>query len=107
MVPMNLVRAALGLLTVFFAHFLGRSLVCLGQRRIGGARVAPWLIRFGLAVGAIIWSGGLDATALFTLAASSLAGGYGAWRQSRPRPPEDLTRQIFPENSDDSSHHRR
>lgn len=107
MVPMNLVRAALGLLAVFFAHFLGRALVCLVQRRMAGARVAPWLIRFALAFGAILWSGGFDATAVVTLAASGLSGGYGAWRQWRPQLREDLTRQIFPEDPEDPRHRAR
>jgi|YNPBryBLVA2012_1023415.scaffolds.fasta_scaffold00086_19 hypothetical protein len=95
MVPLNLVRAALGLLTLFFAHFLGRMIVRLRQGR-PGARPGGWAIRFAVALGAILWSGGLDATAIVTLAGAGLAGGYGAWRESRPKKDEDLSELMFP-----------
>ncbi len=97
MVPLNVVRAALGLLTVFFAHFLGRTLV---RRRQGrpGARLGGWAIRFALALGAILWSGGWDATAIITLAGAALAGGYGAWQESRPKKDEDLSELMFPKD---------
>lgn len=100
MVPLAIVRAALGLLTVFFAHFLGRATVRAIERRGPRGRLVPWLIRFVLALGAIIWSGGLDKTAVITLVLAAGAGGYGAWQEAHPRPPEDLVKQMFPEESD-------
>jgi len=101
MVPLNIIRAVLGLLTIFFAHFLGRALVYSFERRSPRVRLGPWLIRFALALGAIIWSGGLDTTAVVTLVLATAAGGYGAWRQARPQKTEDLVRQMFPEEPGD------
>ncbi len=101
MMPLGLIRAVLGLLTVFFAHFLGRSLMRWKQKRIPGGRMAPWLLRFALSLGAILWSGGWDATAIVTIVVAGAAGAYGAWQERKPAEPEDLTRQIFPQDPED------
>lgn len=103
MVPLNLIRAALGLLTVFFAYFLGRCLVHWAARRATGGRTTAWLLRFALALGAILWSGGLDATAIVTIAGAGAAGVYGAWLEHHPREPEDLSKQIVPRDFDHDS----
>jgi|YNPBryunderm2012_1023409.scaffolds.fasta_scaffold00262_15 hypothetical protein len=96
MVPLGLVRVALGLLTVFFAHFLGRAAVRTARGVQAPSRLTPWLIRFLLALGAIVWSGGLDLVAIVTLVLSGATGGYGAWRELRPRPPENFVARMFP-----------
>ncbi|MGC8792698.1 MAG: hypothetical protein ACP5U2_04840 [Bryobacteraceae bacterium] len=96
MVPIALVRAALGLLTVFFAHYLGRAAVRTARGVQAPSRLAPWMIRFVLALGAILWSGGLDAVTIATLALAGATGGYGAWRELHPKPPEDLVGKMFP-----------
>jgi len=93
---MDLLRVVLGLLCLFFAHFLGRSIVRV--RRGQGARsLYGWLIRTAIAGGAISWRRGLDdiAIAVFTLAAASLA--VGVWDEQRPKKQEDLTKEIFGE----------
>ncbi len=102
MVPLSLIRAVLGLLTVFFAHFLGRSLMRLKQKRETGGRVAPWLLRFALALGAILWSGGWDATAIVTVVLAGASGVWGAWQERSPREPEDLSSRIFPKDPTES-----
>ena len=93
-IPLDILRVLLGLLCLMFAHFLGRSLV--RARRGRGARsVYGWLIRTVITAGAIVWRRGLDgiSIAVFTLAAASLV--IGIWDEQRPRPQEDLTKEIF------------
>jgi hypothetical protein len=86
-----------GLFCLFFAHFLGRSMVRVrrGQNPRG---LYGWLIRTAIAAGAILWHRGLDGVAIaaFTLAAASLVV-VGAWDEQRPKKQEDLTREIFGE----------
>src|ERR1039458_3046678 len=69
---------AMGLLCLFFAHFLGRSIVRVrrGQR---ARSFYGWLIRTAITGGAILWRRGLDGIAIvaFTLAAASLV--VGMW----------------------------
>lgn len=98
MPPIALVRAALALLVVFFAFTLGRAAVRTARGVQAPSRLTPWLVRFLASLGAILWSGGLDATSIAALALGGVAGGYGAWRELRPRPPENFVRQMFPED---------
>ena len=93
-IPLNVLRCFLGLLCLFFAHFLGRSIVRVqhGQR---GRSLAGWLIRTLIAAGAILWHRGLDTITIvfYTLSAMSLV--IGAWDEQRPKPQDDLTKEIF------------
>lgn len=97
MPPIALVRAALALLVAFFAFTLGRAAVRTVRGMQAPSRLMPWMLRVVLALGAILWSGGLDAISIAAMALAGLAGGYGAWRESRPQPPENFVRQMFPE----------
>ena len=93
-VPLDFLRGLLGLFCLFFAHFLGRSIV--RARRGGGVRsLYGWLVRTLIAAGAILWRRGLDTLAIvvYTLAAASLV--IGIWDEQRPRKQEDLTGAMF------------
>jgi hypothetical protein len=95
-IPLDFLRVVLGLFCLFFAHFLGRSIV--RARRGQSARsLYGWLIRTTIAVGAILWHRGLDgiSIAVLTLAAASLV--VGVWDEQRPKKQEDLTKEIFGE----------
>jgi hypothetical protein len=93
-IPVDILRVVLGLLCLFFAHFLGRSIVRVrrGQR---ARSLYGWLIRTAITAGAILWRRGLDSVAIvaFTLAAASLV--MGVWDEQRPKKQEDLTKEIF------------
>jgi hypothetical protein len=93
-IPVDILRVVLGLLCLFFAHFLGRSIVRVrrGQR---ARSFYGWLIRTAITGGAILWRRGLDGIAIvaFTLAAASLV--VGVWDEQRPKKQEDLTKEIF------------
>jgi len=96
-VPLDALRCLLGMLCLFFAHFLGRSIVRVrcGQQR--ARSVYGWLIRAVVTAGAILWHRGLDSISIaaLTLAAAALAA--GVWDEQRPKKQEDLTKQIFGE----------
>jgi len=96
MVPLGLLRAALGLLCLFFAHFLGRSAVRFCQGAEPGAKTTAWVLRVALAYGAILWSGGLDILAVIILVLTALVLAVGIYVQLHPPKEEDLSRQIFP-----------
>ena len=96
MIPLGLVRALLGLLALFVAYLSGRSAARLFERRERLSRTIAWVVRVALAIGAIVWFGGLDVLARIVLVLAAAAAGSGAWRQLHPPPPEDLSRQIFP-----------
>lgn len=57
-----------------------------------------WLIRSLITAGAITWRRGFDriTIAAFVLAAGAMA--IGIWDEQRPKPQEDLTKQIFGEH---------
>jgi len=93
---LDVLRVVLGLLCLFFAHLLGRSMVRAG-RGLGARSLYGWLLRTAITAGAILWGRGLDGIAIvaFTLAAASLA--VGMWEEQRPKKQEDLTKEIFGE----------
>jgi len=93
-IPLDFLRIILGLPCLFFAHFLGRSIVRVRRGRpVRG--LYGWLIRTAITAGAILWNRGLDGITIvaFTLAAASLV--VGAWDEQRPKKQEDLTKEIF------------
>jgi len=96
-IPLDFLRGMLGLFCLFFAHFLGRSIIRVERGQQRPRHLYGWLIRTLITVGAILWNRGLDglAIAVFTLAACSLT--LGIWYEHRPKKQEDLTKQIFGE----------
>ena len=96
-IPLDFLRGVLGLLCVFFAHFLGRSIVRVRRGLQRPRNLYGWLIRAVITGGAVFWRRGLDgiSIAAMTLAAASLV--LGIWEEQRPKPQEDLTKQIFGE----------
>jgi hypothetical protein len=95
-IPLDTLRVLVGLLGLFFAHFLGRSIVRV-RRGQNMRSLYGWLVRTLIAEGAILWHRGLDTLAIvaFTLTAVSLVVGF--WDEQRPKKQEDLTREIFGE----------
>lgn len=95
-IPLDFLRGLLGLLCLFFAHLLGRSIVRMRRGR-GARSLYGWLVRTLITAGAILWHRGLDTIAIvfYTLSAASLV--IGVWDEQRPKKQEDLTREIFGE----------
>lgn len=97
-IPLDTLRVLVALLGLFFAHFLGRSIVRV-RRGQNPRSLYGWLLRTLIAEGAILWHRGLDTLAIvaFTLSAVSFVVGF--WDEQRPKKEEDLTREIFGEKS--------
>jgi len=97
MIPLDVLRIFLGLLCLFFAHFLGRSIVRVRTHRQRPRSLTGWIIRFLITALVIPFRRGFDSItiAALTLAAGSLA--LGIWDEMRPKREENLTRQIFGE----------
>ena len=87
-------RVVLGVLCVFFAHFLGRSVVRVRRGRPARGMYG-WILRLTIGGAALMWRSGLDTLAIvmFTMSAAALV--IGVWDEQRPKKEEDLTREIF------------
>lgn len=93
-----ILRLVLGLMCIAFAHFLGRSIRRGPQPGRRGLGPTSWALRTLLAGAAITWQVGIDtlAAAVYVLALAAAAAGYYL-EGKPPKPPEDLTRQMFPD----------
>jgi len=96
-VPLDALRCLLGLLCLFFAHFVGRSIVRVRRGQQRSRSLYGWLIRMVVTAGAILWHRGLDSISIAALVLAAGALAAGIWDEQRPKQQEDLTRQIFGE----------
>jgi len=94
---MPLLRAAIGLLAIFFAHYLGRSAAGLYRRREARSRTITWALRTAVCVVGVLWRYGLDTLSMVVLALVFVSLGAGVWAQLRPLKDEGLVKQMFPE----------
>jgi hypothetical protein len=96
-VPFEFLRGVLGVIGVGCAFMAGRSLVAVrrGWQKLG--TLYGWIIRAAVCLAAIIFRHPVDniAVLLWTVAAALFA--VAIWQTSHRKPPEDLSRQIFPE----------
>ena len=94
---MPLLRAAIGLLAIFFAYYLGRSAAALHRRREVRSSTIIWALRATVCVAGVLWGYGLDALARVVLALALVSLGAGVRAQLRPPKDPGLVRQMFPE----------
>jgi hypothetical protein len=90
-------RGILGIIGLACAYMAGRSLVAVRQGWQKPGALYGWIIRAVLCLAVIAFRHTVDivAIALWIMAAAAFA--LAAWQTSHRPPPEDLTRQIFPE----------
>ena len=96
-VPTEFLRGLLGFLGMSSAFMTGRSAVAVRKGWQKPSKLYGWAIRTLVCVVAVAFRNPLDTVDLIVwgLAAVGFAGGMlSALRQ---KPPEDLTRQIFPD----------
>ena len=91
-------RVVVLLLGAGFAHMLGRSLARRGSPKRSGTGPLSWTVRTVLAIAALTWRGGFDLLAIVGIAVSVLACAGGYFMGLRPKPDENLTRQMFPDD---------
>ena len=94
---MDFLRGLLGLLGMGAAFMTGRSAVAVRKGWQKPSRLYGWVIRTVVCLVAIAFRNPMDSVDLIVwgLAAVGFAGGMLS--ASRAKPPEDLTRQIFPD----------
>jgi hypothetical protein len=96
-VSLEFLRGLLGAISLFFAHFLGRT---IAQTSKGKARRRPlftWTLRYTLSICAVLYRG-VDRLAIIFLALGVVLFALGWWDEWRPKHEEDLTRKMFPED---------
>jgi hypothetical protein len=93
---MLLMRAALGLLAIFFAHYLGRSAVGLSQRREPRFRTITWGLRAAVCVLAVLWRNGLDVLSVMVIVLVLISLAAGVRAQFRLPKDEHLVEKMFP-----------
>jgi hypothetical protein len=95
-VSFEFLRGALGVIGLGCAYMTGRAAAAAHKGWIKPARVMPWVIRDLVCLGSLAIRHVVDgmAIAVWALAALACAGGYLV--TLRQKPPEDLTKQIFP-----------
>lgn len=97
-VSLEFLRALLGALSVFFAHFLGRTIGKISRSKPARRPLFTWGIRFALTLGAVCYRA-VDRLALITMFLDVIALAIGWWDEWRPKHEEDLTQTIFPDDS--------
>ena len=90
-------RVLLGVLCVFFAYYLGRSIGARLEGRTSIGRLMHWLLRVTVTAFGVAW-GGLDRWAVLTLCLAALSAGLGFYAQQRPTRRDDPETRIFPES---------
>jgi hypothetical protein len=93
---MEFLRGLLGFLGMSAAFMTGRSAVAVRKGWQKPSKLYGWAIRTFVCVVAVAFRNPLDTVDLIVwgLAAVALAAGMGS--VLRAKPPEDLTRRIFP-----------
>ena len=93
---MEFLRGLLGFLGMSSAFMTGRSAVAVRKGWQKPSRLYGWAIRTLVCVVAVAFRNRVDAVDLIVWALAAVAFAGGMWSVSRQKPPEDLTRQIFP-----------
>jgi len=96
-VSLEFLRGLLGGLSIFFAHFFGRTVVKVSKGRERRRALYTWALRLILTVGAICYRS-VDGLAIIVLILDILAFGVGWWDEWRPKREEDLTSKMFPDD---------
>jgi hypothetical protein len=96
-VPFGLLRGMLGLLCLFFAHFLGRSWIRFRRGSEKISRLIAWTLRTVVTLLGVLWFRPLDAFAIVVIVLGAVSLAAGLFLEWQPKHEEDLTRTIFPE----------
>jgi hypothetical protein len=96
-VSLEFLRVLMGGLSVFFAHFLGRSVILTSRRRQGKRPLYTWAFRYAVSAGAVCYFA-IDRLALVVLILDSILFALGWWDEWRPKHQEDLARRMFGED---------
>jgi uncharacterized membrane protein YoaK (UPF0700 family) len=87
-VPIQLLRVALGILAVFFA--LGRVAARLLRNNQPYSKALTWVLRISVCLLAVFWRRGFDAISIATLALAAMGIAAGVIVEQRPRQVEEI-----------------
>ena len=96
-VSLEFLRGLLGGLSIFFAHFLGRTIGKLSKGKTARRPLFTWGLRFALTLGAVCYHA-VDKLAMIVMALDVVAFAIGWWDEWRPKREEDLTHTMFPDD---------
>ena len=96
---MEFLRGLLGFLGMAAAFMTGRSAVAVRKGWQKPSKLYGWAIRTLVCVVALAFRNPVDAVDLIVWGLAAVAFAGGMWNVSHQKPPEDLTRQIFPDGS--------
>lgn len=96
-VSIEFLRGLLGFLGMSAAFMTGRSAVAVRKGWQKPSRLYGWAIRTVVCVVAVAFRNRVDTVDLIVWGMAVVAFGGGAWNVLHQKPPEDLTRQIFPD----------
>ena len=96
-VSLELLRGLLGALSIFFAHFFGRTVVKVSKGKERKRALYTWGLRFAVTAAAICYRA-VDRLALIVLLLDVVALAVGWWDEWRPKREDDLTRTMFPDD---------
>jgi hypothetical protein len=94
---MEFLRGLLGFLGMAAAFMTGRSAVAVRKGWQKPSRLYGWAIRTAVCVVAVAFRNPVDTVDLIVWVVGAVACAAGMWSALRQKPPEDLTRQIFPD----------
>lgn len=87
-------RVALLLLSLFFAHFLGRAGARLHRQKQPYTRALTWFLRTAVALWGIVWTRGFDVLSIVALVLAAASFAAGVYAETRPRQTEEA--HLFP-----------
>jgi len=93
--PAELLRGLLGGLSLFFAHFLGRTIGKISKGKAARRPLFTWALRFILTIGAVCYRA-VDKLAMVVLILDAVAFAIGWWDEWRPKREEDPSETMFP-----------
>ena len=96
-VSFEFLRGVLGVIGVACAFMAGRALVVVRKGWQKPGALYGWIIRSVVCLAAIVFRHPVDTIALILWFLAAACFATGIWQTSHRKPPEDLTRQIFPE----------
>ncbi len=98
LVPVQAIRLILGLLSLFFAYFLGRAGTRLHHYHQPYRKALTWLLRTVVCLLGVIWVRGFDLTSIVFVVLAAAVFAAGVYVESRPRKVEEV--HLFDENRD-------
>lgn len=98
-VSFEFLRGTLAVVGLGCAYMAGRSLVAVRKGWVKLSKLYAWLIRAFVCLSAIVFRFPVDTMAIAVWALSAAAFGLAYWQMLNHKPPEDLSRDIFPHES--------